>query len=368
MRLFGLTVAVLIGSLLLGSCAQPSVVEGTINTQNQAELPAGAIVNVQLQDTSRADAPAIVLGEQVIQNPESFPVSFEIEYDPAQIDERHVYSMRVRIEVEGKLIFINTTQHLVITRGFPTELEVIVDDVAAGSPPTSVGLEDTTWVLMSFGEPKFERSVLPNTEITAEFFSTERTVKGSAGCNSYFGSYEVEGTQLSIPGPIAATEMACMEPEGIMDQEQEYLTIIENVETYEIEGTHLQINSGDKVLNFELVGPALQESAPAPPVPSSGTPLAPETGEPEPPATPPQIEVLIDGFAFNPATYNVPVGAIVVWYNNDSVTHTVTARDNSFDSGNLSPGDTFQYTFDQPGELEYYCTIHPSMEGTITIE
>jgi len=114
-----------------------------------------------------------------------------------------------------------------------------------------------------------------------------------------------------------------------------------------------------------------QESAPAPTVPSNGTPLAPTTGEPEPPATPLQIEVLIDGLAFNPAVLNIPVGTIVVWYNSGSVTHTVTARDNSFDSGNLSPGDpgdTFQYTFEQSGELEYYCKIHPSMVGTITIE
>jgi heat shock protein HslJ len=161
--------------------------------------------------------------------------------------------MRVRIEVEGKLVFINTTSHYVITRGFPTELEVIVDDVAAGpSPISGEGLEDTIWVLMSYGEPKFERSVLPNTEITVEFISKEGTVKGSAGCNSYFGSYEVEGNQLSIPGPMGVTEMYCMEPEGVMDQEQEYLTILQNAGTYKIEGNQLQIGSGDKTLNFKL--------------------------------------------------------------------------------------------------------------------
>jgi len=122
----------------------------------------------------------------------------------------------------------------------------------------------------------------------------------------------------------------------------------------------------DSVLGPQFAGRAPQESAPAPTVPSNGTPLAPSMEEP--PATPPQIEVLIDGFAFNPAIYNIPVGSTVVWYNNDSVTHTATARDNSFDSGNLSPGDTFQYTFEQSGELEYYCKIHPSMVGTISIE
>ena len=111
-----------------------------------------------------------------------------------------------------------------------------------------------------------------------------------------------------------------------------------------------------------------QAPASAPYVPSNGTPFAPTTGEPEPPAPPPQIEVLIDGSAFIPATYNIPVRATVVWYNNDSITHTVTACDNLFDSGNMSPGDTFRYTFEQSGTLEYYCKIHPAMVGKIIIE
>ena len=111
-----------------------------------------------------------------------------------------------------------------------------------------------------------------------------------------------------------------------------------------------------------------QASAPAPTVPSDGTPLAPTTGEPEPPATPPQIEVLINESAFEPATYNARVGSTIVWYNNASVDHTVTSRDNLFDSGSLSPGDTFEYTVEQSGELEYYCKFHPSMIGKIIIE
>ena len=251
MRLFGLAVAVFISLLMLTSCAQPATVKGTINTQGQVELPVGAIVNVQLQDTSRADAPAIVLGEQVIQNPERFPISFEIEYDPAQIDERHVYSMRVRIEIEGKLVFINTTSHYVITRGFPTELEVIVDNVANGSPPIlAADLEDTTWVLISYGEPKYLRSVLPNTEITIGFVSSDGSVRGSAGCNSYGGGYDVDQDKLTFPGPLMGTAMAC--PEPIMNQEMEYLKTLQAAENYKIEGNQLQITSGDKVLNFKL--------------------------------------------------------------------------------------------------------------------
>ena len=133
-----------------------------------------------------------------------------------------------------------------------------------------------------------------------------------------------------------------------------------------------------------------QSGAPAsaPYVPSNGTPLAPTTGEQEP-AMPLQIEVAIEGSGFNPAILptppptpsslppnapapapapNLPVGTTILWYNIDSVDHTVTARDNSFDSGRISPNETFEYTFEQSGELEYYCMIHPSMVGKITIE
>jgi len=251
MRVFGIALAILISLLLLASCAQPASVKGTVNTQEQVELPVGATVNIQLQDVSRVDAPAIVLGEQIIENPEQFPIPFEIMYDPAQIDERYTYSIRVRIEVEGKLIFINTTAHHVITRGNPIELEVIVDKVATGVPPgVAATLEDTTWILASYGEPGNLKAVLEDTEITAEFLSAEKSVKGSAGCNSYGGGYELNNNKLSFPGPLISTMMAC--PEPIMNQEQEYLAILQNAETYEIEDDQLQILSGEKVLIFEL--------------------------------------------------------------------------------------------------------------------
>jgi heat shock protein HslJ len=113
-------------------------------------------------------------------------------------------------------------------------------------------LEDTKWILLSYGETGNLTDVLANTEITAEFVSAEGTVKGSAGCNSYFGSYEVEGGQLLIPGPVGATEMYCMEPEGVMDQEQKYLATLQLAESYEIDDDELSIRCGSQVLIFRL--------------------------------------------------------------------------------------------------------------------
>jgi nitrite reductase (NO-forming) len=62
-------------------------------------------------------------------------------------------------------------------------------------------------------------------------------------------------------------------------------------------------------------------------------------------------------------------GSIIVsWTNDDSTEHTVTADDGSFDSGPISPGDTFDNTFDSLGEFGYHCSIHPFMTGMVIVE
>ena len=61
-------------------------------------------------------------------------------------------------------------------------------------------------------------------------------------------------------------------------------------------------------------------------------------------------------------------GNIVSWTNDDSIEHTVTADDRSFDSGPISPGDTFDNTFDSRGEFGYHCSIHPFMAGVVIVQ
>lgn len=65
----------------------------------------------------------------------------------------------------------------------------------------------------------------------------------------------------------------------------------------------------------------------------------------------------------------VTPGTTVTWTNNDTMPHSVTADDNSFDSGTLLAGQTFSHTFDAVGTFSYYCTIHgrPSMSGAVQV-
>jgi len=73
---------------------------------------------------------------------------------------------------------------------------------------------------------------------------------------------------------------------------------------------------------------------------------------------------------FNPSTITVVIGInnTVIWNNDDSAPHTVTANDGSFSSGNLNPGDSYTFTFTTPGTYSYHCSYHPWMKGTVVVK
>jgi plastocyanin len=78
-------------------------------------------------------------------------------------------------------------------------------------------------------------------------------------------------------------------------------------------------------------------------------------------------EVAISNFSYMPNELQVKVGTTVMWTNNDSVNHTVTADNGAFDSGPFDKGATYSFTFNEAGTFSYHCTIHPKMTGVITV-
>ena len=79
------------------------------------------------------------------------------------------------------------------------------------------------------------------------------------------------------------------------------------------------------------------------------------------------VAVAIQDNAFQPPTISVQPGSTVRWTNNGSHNHTVTAQDNSWDSGDIAPGATYSATFQRPGTYAYYCRHHAGMQGTIVV-
>jgi len=81
--------------------------------------------------------------------------------------------------------------------------------------------------------------------------------------------------------------------------------------------------------------------------------------------------ISIKNFAFDPPALTVKTGTEVTWMNNDGAPHTIVSDAGSpaaFTSDPLSSGASFSFTFTRPGMYTYHCSIHPSMEGTITVQ
>ena len=117
-------------------------------------------------------------------------------------------------------------------------------------------------------------------------------------------------------------------------------------------------------LAFRLLGPTLLLS-----VVAVGCASAPAT-TPAPAVAGTQIS--IKGFAFNPSQPSVAKGATITWTNDDGTTHTVTSGVPGTLSGKfdqrVEPGKTFSFTFSDTGTYEFFCNIHNSMRGTVTVK
>lgn len=87
------------------------------------------------------------------------------------------------------------------------------------------------------------------------------------------------------------------------------------------------------------------------------------------PPTPWNQSHLVSNLYYDPAEVVVVIGVnnTITWVNTDSVAHTVTADNGSFDSGNLAPGASWTHTFTTPGTYRYYCTYHLWMGGEVVV-
>jgi plastocyanin len=80
------------------------------------------------------------------------------------------------------------------------------------------------------------------------------------------------------------------------------------------------------------------------------------------------ITVKIDNFTFAPSSITIAPGTTVTWVNEDDIPHTIVESNRVFKSKVLDTDDSFSYTFSTPGEVEYFCSLHPHMTGKIIIK
>jgi len=79
-------------------------------------------------------------------------------------------------------------------------------------------------------------------------------------------------------------------------------------------------------------------------------------------------EIGIDNFNFTPPTLHVKLGTKVVWINNDDVPHLIVNVQNKFkQSPVLDTDQKFSATLTKPGTYDYFCSLHPKMQGKIVV-
>jgi plastocyanin len=120
---------------------------------------------------------------------------------------------------------------------------------------------------------------------------------------------------------------------------------------------------------------AAEETTPeaAPTTTEETTPEAAPTTTEEAPAAAPAatgpVTISAKDIAFNPKTVTVKAGTKITWSMDEPIPHNVVANSGAdFKSEILNEGQTFEFTPKEPGTIEYECTLHPGMVGTITVQ
>jgi putative lipoprotein len=205
--------AALIGPAIAPAIATAETLSGTVTYRERIALPPDAQITVQLQDVSRADAPAQVLGEAVIAPTGQVPVPFALDYDAGALRPGHSYALQARITRGDRLLFINTSRHAVFGPE-PDATDILVErvarapDPATSEPGAAVATPQGRWLAEDIGG----KGVLDRIQSVLDL-AGDGTVTGSGGCNHLTGKASVDGTGLRF-GPLAATRRACIPAVG----------------------------------------------------------------------------------------------------------------------------------------------------------
>ena len=124
-----------LGMLAPEAVAQTAYVTGTVFYRERIALPATAILEMSLEDVSRADAPATFISSARLEPTGQPPIRFELPYDFTKIDASHRYAVRARIFDGGRVLFASTETMLVVTQGHSGRADVLVRLVQAPAPP-----------------------------------------------------------------------------------------------------------------------------------------------------------------------------------------------------------------------------------------
>ena len=78
--------------------------------------------------------------------------------------------------------------------------------------------------------------------------------------------------------------------------------------------------------------------------------------------------VHIDNFTFTPQEITITRGTTLTWVNDDDIPHAIAASNKAFRSKAMDTEQKFSFTFSEPGTYEYFCSLHPHMQGKVIVK
>jgi putative lipoprotein len=197
----------LAAALVLGLAmpATAETVSGTATWRESMMLPPGAVLEVTVEDISRADAPSTRLARFALSPVGAPPVAFELDV-PAP-DPRASLNLRATIRDGTALLYTTDVISPVLTQGAPARADLVLVRVPAPAAPALTGIDWRITALAGATVPPEARDPVLRLEATAD----GATFAASAGCNRFAGTARLEGDTLAF-GPARTTRMACPPP------------------------------------------------------------------------------------------------------------------------------------------------------------
>ena len=125
-------VMVIVLAMAVAACdVNKPEISGDVIQLDDGRLPISAVITVELQDVSLADAPASVLATNIIDDGNQLPVFYFLEYDPDDIGDGNTYVISARIEDDGQLLYVTVTANVVdfddiVNEDVGIEMDIVV--------------------------------------------------------------------------------------------------------------------------------------------------------------------------------------------------------------------------------------------------
>ncbi len=226
-------------------CAAESVT-GTVDWPDGGAPSSGAVLEVTVEDISRADAPSTRLAGFAVSPAGPPPLAFSL--DVPTPDARARVAVRASLRHDGTLLYTTDTIAPALTQGAPSEVALVLVRVAPASAPALTGID---WRLLSLGGdplPPEAREAVFRLEAGAD----GATFAASAGCNRFAGSARLAGDTL-VFGPARSTRMGC--PPPLAAAEAALSAALAETARWEIDGTTLRLRDAAGAILLEAAAP-----------------------------------------------------------------------------------------------------------------